>query len=170
MISNWISSLLFFHTNSLLYINWTNMTNFLTLLFWSYFLHIVMLSSLTSAHANYFVLSSIIRSNRTSSEVSLDYKDCSFWIVLGYITIFVRICFSFPTVNSKFLKEKYCPSHFSFKNLLRGAGPVAKWLSSCTLLRGSRVSQVRILGADMVLLIKPCWGSILHTITRRTHN
>ena len=37
-----------------------------------------------------------------------------------------------------------------------GAGPVAEWLSSCTLLQQPRVSLVWILGADRALLIKPC--------------
>ena len=39
------------------------------------------------------------------------------------------------------------------KTLMPGAGPVAKWLS---LLHWLRVSQVRILGVDMALLIRPC--------------
>ena len=37
-----------------------------------------------------------------------------------------------------------------------GAGPVAEWLSLRTLLWWPRVSLVRILGADMEPLIRPC--------------
>ena len=43
----------------------------------------------------------------------------------------------------------------AFKNLAVGTGPVAEWLSLRSLLRRPRVSPVRILGADMALLIKP---------------
>ena len=39
--------------------------------------------------------------------------------------------------------------------MITGAGPVAEWLSSPALLQAARVSLVRILGADMALLIKP---------------
>ena len=42
------------------------------------------------------------------------------------------------------------------KDLVFGAGPVAEWLSSLALLQPPRVSPVRILGADMALLIRPC--------------
>ena len=42
------------------------------------------------------------------------------------------------------------------KTLRHGAGPVAEWLGSCTLRRRPRVLPVRILGADLALLIKPC--------------
>ena len=38
---------------------------------------------------------------------------------------------------------------------LDGAGPVPQWLSSRAPLQGASVSLVRILGADMALLIKP---------------
>ena len=48
--------------------------------------------------------------------------------------------------------------------------PVVEWLSSLALLHRPRVSQVRILGADMALLIQPCWGGISHATTRRTHH
>ena len=41
------------------------------------------------------------------------------------------------------------------KNQRTGAGPVAEWLSSHALLWWLRISLVRILGADMALLIKP---------------
>ena len=37
-----------------------------------------------------------------------------------------------------------------------GAGPMAEWLSSHTLLWWPRVSAVRILGADMAQLVKAC--------------
>ena len=36
------------------------------------------------------------------------------------------------------------------------AGPVAEWLSSCAPFLRPRVSLVRILGADMALLVRPC--------------
>ena len=42
------------------------------------------------------------------------------------------------------------------QNLFFGAGPRAKWLSLHALLQQPRVSPVRILGADMALLISPC--------------
>ena len=51
-----------------------------------------------------------------------------------------------------------------------GAGPVAEWLSSHALLRWLRVSPVRILGADMALLVRSCWGGVPHSTTRGTHN
>ena len=38
-----------------------------------------------------------------------------------------------------------------------GAGPMAKRLSLRALLQWPRVSPVRILGADMAPLVKPCW-------------
>ena len=42
------------------------------------------------------------------------------------------------------------------KNIHTGAGPVAEWLSSRTLLWQPRVSPVQILGVDTVPLIGPC--------------
>ena len=51
-----------------------------------------------------------------------------------------------------------------------GAGSVAEWLSSHALLWRSRVSPVWILGADMALLIRLCWGDVPHTTIRRIHN
>ena len=48
-----------------------------------------------------------------------------------------------------------------------GAGPVAEWISS---LQRPRVSPVWILGMDVAPLIRPCWGSVPHATTRRTHN
>ena len=39
---------------------------------------------------------------------------------------------------------------------LSGAGPVAEWLSLRAPLRWPRVSLVRILGADMAPLVRPC--------------
>ena len=60
---------------------------------------------------------------------------------------------------------------YSWKNKdLSGAGSMAKWLSLRALLRQPRVSLVPILGADLALLIKPCWGSFPHSRTRRTYN
>ena len=53
---------------------------------------------------------------------------------------------------------------------LRGASPVAEWLSSCTLLLRLGVSPVQILGADMALLVRSCWGGVPHATTWRTHN
>ena len=47
---------------------------------------------------------------------------------------------------------------------------MAKWLGSRAVLRWPRVSLVQILGADMALLDKPCWGSIPHAMARGTHN
>ena len=51
-----------------------------------------------------------------------------------------------------------------------GASPMARCLSSCTPLWWPRVSPVQILGADMALLIRPCWGGVPHSTTRGTHN
>ena len=53
---------------------------------------------------------------------------------------------------------------------IRGASPVAEWLSSCAPLQWPRVLLVQILGTDMVPLISPSWGSVPHATTRRTHN
>ena len=57
----------------------------------------------------------------------------------------------------------------TFKTILR-AGPVAEWLSSRALLWWPRVSPVHILGGDMALLIKPCWGGMPHSTTRGTQS
>ena len=43
-------------------------------------------------------------------------------------------------------------------------------LSSCAPLGRPRVSLVWILGANTAPLIKPCWGGIPHTTTRRNYN
>ena len=51
-----------------------------------------------------------------------------------------------------------------------GAGPMAHWLSSCAPLWRPRVSPVSVLGADLAPLIRPRWGSISHSKTRRTYN
>ena len=51
-----------------------------------------------------------------------------------------------------------------------GAGPMAEWSSSRSLLRQPRVSPVRILGRHMAPLIRPCWGGVPQATTRRTHN
>ena len=48
--------------------------------------------------------------------------------------------------------------------------PMAEWLSSLALLQWPRVSPVRILGVDLALLIRPCWGGISHSTTRRICN
>ena len=48
--------------------------------------------------------------------------------------------------------------------------PMAEWLSPHTLLQRPSVSLVRILGADLALLIRPCWGGIPHSTARRTYN
>ena len=50
------------------------------------------------------------------------------------------------------------------------AGPVAKWLSLSTPLWRPRRSVVWILGVDLGPLIKPCWGSVPHSRTRKTYN
>ena len=54
--------------------------------------------------------------------------------------------------------------------VIGGASPMAKWLSSLALLGWPRVSLVQILGADMAPLIRSCCGSVPHATTRRTHN
>ena len=51
-----------------------------------------------------------------------------------------------------------------------GAGPAAEWLNLLTPLWRPRVSLVRILGANMALLVSQHWGSVPHATTRRTHN
>ena len=51
-----------------------------------------------------------------------------------------------------------------------GAGPVAEWLGSRALLQWPRVSLVRVLGTDMALLIRLCWGGLLHATAGGTHN
>ena len=55
-------------------------------------------------------------------------------------------------------------------NLTPGASPRAQWLSSRAPLQRPRISLVRILDADLAPLIRPCWGSIPHSRTRRTYN
>ena len=66
------------------------------------------------------------------------------------------------------------PTQLLFCSELRkdalGAGPMAEWLSSHAWLRRPRVSPVRILGADVALLVRPCWGSVPCATTERTHN
>ena len=52
----------------------------------------------------------------------------------------------------------------------RGAGPVAECLSSRSPFRWPRVLPVRILGADMAPLLRPCWGDVPHSTARGTHN
>ena len=59
---------------------------------------------------------------------------------------------------------------FYHKESTEGTGPMAEWLSFPPLLRQPRISPVRILGEDMAPLIKPCWGGIPHSTTRRTYN
>ena len=49
-------------------------------------------------------------------------------------------------------------------------GPVVEWLSLRALLQRPRVLPVRILCMDLALLIKPCWGGVPHSTTRRTNN
>ena len=49
----------------------------------------------------------------------------------------------------------------------RPHGQVVKFTRSAS---GPRVSLVWILGADMVPLIKPCWGGVPHATTGRTHS
>ena len=50
----------------------------------------------------------------------------------------------------------------TFKHVILGASPVAELLSSCALLRWTRVLLVPIPDVDMALLIKPWWDSIPH--------
>ena len=59
--------------------------------------------------------------------------------------------------NCKFSSSESTEAPFEgdFKNHA-GAGLVAEWLRLHAPLRQPRVSLVRILGADMALLIKPC--------------
>ena len=55
------------------------------------------------------------------------------------------------------MKEMSLPqSHPSQQDIVRGADPVAKWLSAHALLRWPRVSPVQILDADSAPLIRPC--------------
>ena len=49
-----------------------------------------------------------------------------------------------------------------------GPGPVAECLSSHAPLRRPKVPQVRILGTDMALLVRPRLGGVPHAT--RTHN
>ena len=44
---------------------------------------------------------------------------------------------------------------------------MAKWLVSRALLQQPKVSQVRILGADLALLIRPCWGGVPQSRTKK---
>ena len=57
--------------------------------------------------------------------------------------------------NPNSVDEKW-KQYSSVQKLLPGAGPRPKCLSLHTLLQRPRVSPVRILGADMPPLIKPC--------------
>ena len=45
---------------------------------------------------------------------------------------------------------------------------MAEWLSSRCLLQQPGLSLVWILGADLVPLIRPCWGGVPHSTTRGT--
>ena len=51
-----------------------------------------------------------------------------------------------------------------------GASPVAEWLGSRALLLQPRVLPVRVLGADMALLIGPCWGGVPHATAGGTQS
>ena len=70
----------------------------------------------------------------------------------------------------KYFLEREMGFQKSKERLGGGAGPMAKWLSCCAPHRWPRISPVRILSMDMAPLIRPCWGSIPHATTRRTHN
>ena len=43
---------------------------------------------------------------------------------------------------------------------------MANWLNSLASLLWPRASLVQILGMDVAPLVKPCWGSVLHSRTR----
>ena len=75
------------------------------------------------------------------------------------------------------LKGKYTQStntRWSGTNVIKtnvsGTSPVVQQLSFHIPLWWPRVSPVWIPGADMAPLIKPCWGGVPHSTTRRTHN
>ena len=53
---------------------------------------------------------------------------------------------------SKYIKQKTDTAEKEIKSTTIGAGSVAEWLSSHTLLQQPRV---RILGADMAPLVRP---------------
>ena len=52
-----------------------------------------------------------------------------------------------------FLKEEEISTNHKRKDWGR---PVAEWLTSRSQLQWPRVSLVRILGADLALLVRPC--------------
>ena len=51
------------------------------------------------------------------------------------------------------------------KSIDEGASLLAEWLSSRAPLQRPRVLLVRILGADMAPLIRPCWSGMPHDTT-----
>ena len=59
---------------------------------------------------------------------------------------------------------------FALQNGQLRASPMAQWLSLHTWLQQPMVSVIQILGMDLALLIKPCWGGVPHSTARRTHN
>ena len=71
--------------------------------------------------------------------------------------------------KKKIPEREECPGGIKIPDF-RGR-PVAEWLSSGAQLQAAQCFVgLRILGADMALLMEPRWGSIPHATTRRTHN
>lgn len=116
MVGNWIFLPAIFLTDSLLYINWTNMTSAFL-----YYIPLPILSPHCNTLSSYLCTCKLFfpstKSHLTSSEKSLLTIKITpsefFWVIQQ--TIFVRIYFSFPSVDSMFLKEKYCLSYFFLK-------------------------------------------------------
>ena len=90
------------------------------------------------------------------------------WLVAGRVTVALALdlkmflsrqrwkknsCEEFEGRRSPFGESHNSDLRKALRKKNVGAGPVAEWLSSCTLLQQPKV---RILGADMALLIRPC--------------
>ena len=113
------------------------------------------------------------------------YSFCSLWFcyffLLTYnekkkrvVTFSPRFCFQTikPWTFLRFLllEVKTHWKRDGNKNMGRGLAPWPSGWVRALCCRWPSVSLVRLLGADMALFIKPCWGSVPHATTRRTHN
>ena len=100
------------------------------------------------------------------SQNSVQYFQETHFLLLCHPVSHFHLCYSLQYRDNRFKigNSKQASSK------IPGASPMAEWLSSHAPLQQPRVSLVRILGADLAPLVRSCWGSVPHAITRRTHN
>ena len=104
------------------------------------------------------------------STFSLSLRSAEFWSQAQSVGLCGAWYLSLPpevlfTISRRL---RFWEAERMFRRVCSRAIPVAKWLSSRAPFWQPRVSLVGILGTDMVLLIKPCWGGIPHAITKDT--